>query len=184
MLKDILEAITAETDKQIAAARSEHQRGLTDLREQSERRLSTRKQEIAVSKEQRKGQFKAKAEAHAESHKRNALLSKKRELLDRVYAKVANDLSKIPDDKAEKLLRTCLKKISDKGEIFPSKKHEALLKKIAPSEQFSLKNASDATGGFLFSSKTQEYDCTFEHLVQEWLRPKTELEAAHLLFDV
>ncbi|MDA1209025.1 MAG: hypothetical protein O2904_03260 [bacterium] len=183
MLQDILDAITAETDKQITAARSEHQRGLTDLREQSERRLSTRKQEIAVSKEQRKAQFKAKAEAHAESHKRNALLSKKRELLDRVYAKITVDLSKLSDDKAEKLLRACLKKITEKGDIFPSKKHEALLIKIAPSEQFAVKAVTSASGGFLFSSKTQENDFTFDHLVQEWLRPQTELDAAHKLFD-
>ena len=75
-----------------------------------------------------------------------------------------------------------MKGITAKGEIHPSKAHAALLKKICPSEQFRIKEATNAKGGFLFISEKEEQDFTFEHLVEEVLRPKTELETSHTLF--
>lgn len=181
-LQDILNAISAQADQQITDARATHQKALTQMREVSERSLATKKQEIAVQKEQKKIQLKAKAQAHAESAKRNAVLTKKQELLDRLYAKVTAELSTLPEAKVEELLRSCLKKISQKGTIHPSKKHAAALKKLAPSEQFKMGDATDACGGFLFISDKQEYDLTFEHLVEEMLRPETELSISHELF--
>jgi len=154
------------------------------MREASERSLAKKKQEIAVQKEQKKTHLKAKAQAHAESAKRNTVLLKKQELLDRLYAKVTAELSALPENKVEELLRTCLKQISQKGIIYPSKKHAAALKKLAPSEQFTMGKESDASGGFLFVSDKQEYDFTFEHLVEEILRPETDLAISHEIFTV
>lgn len=183
-LQDILNAISEQADKQIADARSTHQKALTQMREASERSLAKKKQEIAVQKEQKKIQLKAKAHAHAESAKRNTVLIKKQELLDRLFAKVTAELSTLPENKVEELLRTCLKHIAQKGTVHSSKKHAALLKKIAPSEQFAMGKESNALGGFLFVSDKQEYDFTFEHLVEEILRPQTELAISHELFTV
>jgi vacuolar-type H+-ATPase subunit E/Vma4 len=181
-LQDILNAITAQTDLQITEVRTAHQKKLTEMRESSERAHAKKKQEIAQQKEQRKLQLKAKAEAHAQSLKRNALLTRKQALLDKLYGKVVKDLAALPEKDVEALLRTCLKKIGQKGTIAPSKKHEVLLKRIAPSQQFKMEKGTDAAGGFMFSSEKQEYDFTFEHLVSEYLRPETELEVSHTLF--
>ncbi|MFA7682309.1 MAG: hypothetical protein WCX61_04755 [Candidatus Peribacteraceae bacterium] len=181
-LQDILAAISAQADRRITDARSKHQRSLTQLREESERALSTKKQELALQKTQRKAQMEAKAKTHAAMHERNGELKKKRELLDRTYAAVVEELAKLPDEKIEPLLRTCLKNITTKGTIHPSHKHEKLLTKLADSGRFTVGETIDAKGGFLFVSQTREQDCTLEHLVSEVLRPATELETSHMLF--
>ena len=182
-LQDILAAITAQADKKIEQARAALQKESGTLRQESEQRIAKRKQEIAVQKQQKLDQMKAKAQTHAAAVKRNAILSKKKELLDRLYGKVAADLAELSEKELEPLLRKCVKGIKAKGEIHPAKKHAALLKKICPSEQFRMKDPTDAKGGFLFVSEKEEQDFTFEHLVEEVLRPKTEIETSHTLFS-
>ncbi|MBT4119736.1 MAG: hypothetical protein HOG89_01240 [Candidatus Peribacter sp.] len=181
-LQDILAAITAEADKQIASARTEHQRALTQMREESERNLSKKKQEIAVSKQQKMDQLSAKAHTHAHAQKRNAVLAKKKELLDNVFATASKELSAVDDKEIEPLLRSCLKRIKNKGVIHPSSKHADLLKKICPSEQFRIEKPTNAKGGFLFVSDKEEQDFTFEHLMEHVVRPSHELATSKILF--
>ncbi|MCA9370345.1 MAG: hypothetical protein KC680_00085 [Candidatus Peregrinibacteria bacterium] len=181
-LQDILAAITAQADKRIASSRTEHQRSLTQLREESERRLAKKKQELAVSKQERMKQLESKAKTHALAQKRNMVLSKKKELLDRVYEEAVTRLSSLSEKEIESLLRACVKAIKNKGVIYPSAKHADLLKKICPSEQFTIEKSTQAIGGFLFVSDTSEQDFTFEHIVEHVLRPQTELDISRMLF--
>lgn len=181
-LQDILAAITAQADQRITDARTEHQRSLTQLREESERRIAKKKQELAVTKQERMRQLEAKAHTHALAQKRNAVLSAKKDLLDAVYADAIDELSKLGDKDVEPLLRACVKSISEKGAIHPSKKHAELLKKICPSEQFKMEQPTDSKGGFVFVSDRQEQDFTFEHLVEQNLRPQTELDVSKTIF--
>ena len=181
-LQDILAAITADADRKIEKARAAHQQSLTAMREESERTIAKRKQEIAVQKQQKLNQLTAKAQTHAASFQRNAILTKKKEILDETYTSAIEEFCKINDTDAEALLRACLKQIKGKGEIHPSATHEKLLKKICPSEQFTMKPATDAKGGFLFISDETEQDFTFESLVQDIVRPRTELHIANTLF--
>jgi vacuolar-type H+-ATPase subunit E/Vma4 len=182
-LQDILAAITAEADKHIADARTEHQRSITQLREESERNLSTKKQEIAVSKQQKMEQLSAKAHTHANAQKRNAVLAKKKEILDTVFTKAALALSELSDKDIEPLLRVCIKDIKAKGVIHPGAKHADLLKKICPSEQFRIEKPTKAKGGFLFVSEKEEQDFTFEHLMEHVVRPSHELDISKSLFS-
>lgn len=181
-LQDILSAIISQADQQIKEARATHQKNLTKIREQGERTVASKKQEIAAQKEQRKAQLAAKAQNAAAMLKRNAQLNKKQELLDKTYAQVVEELSKLPHEKVEPLIRACLKAIRDEGTIHPAKEHEALLRKLADASRFTLGEPINAKGGFKFISKKKERDCTFEHLVSEVLRPVSELEISQLLF--
>lgn len=181
-LQDILAAITAEADKRITETREQHQRSLTQMREESERNLAKKKQEIVISKQKKMDQLSAKAHTHAHAQKRNAVLSKKKEILDGIFAKAAEELAKISDKEIEALLRNCLKSIKAKGVIHPSAQHADLLKKICPSEQFRIDKPTDAKGGFLFVSASQEQDFTFEHLMEQSIRPQHELSISKTLF--
>ncbi|MBT3293260.1 hypothetical protein HN512_03005 [Candidatus Peregrinibacteria bacterium] len=181
-LQDILNAISAQADSQISETRSAHQKNISELREASERRLAKKKQELATQKEKKKIKLKAKAETHAEMHKKNVSLRKKRELLDKVYVAATAEICSLPDDKIEELIRNCLKQIEGKGSLYPSEKHASLLKKLAPSEQFSIEKPISAKGGFLFTSSEKEQNFTFEHLIQEWLRPRSEISISKELF--
>jgi len=126
--------------------------------------------------------MKAKAENAADMHVKNSLLSKKRNLLDKTYDEVVDDLAKLPDNKLEPLMRACLKSITTEGTIQPADKHTELMKKLADSSKFKMGSTVKAKGGFKFISDKQEQDCTLEHLVAEVLRPATELEIANNLF--
>lgn len=181
-IQDILAAITAEADKRIADTRALHLRSLTQVREESERNLAKKKQEIAIAKQQKMDQLSAKAHTHAHAQQRNAVLSKKKEILDSVFANAAAELAKLSDKEIEPLLRKCLKSIKAKGVIHPSAKHADLLKKICPSEQFRIDKPTDAKGGFLFISDKEEQDFTFEHLMEKTVRPDRELEISKMLF--
>ena len=181
-LQDILKAIVAEADQQIENERKVHQKKLTTAREQSEQRTAKRKQEIAVQKEKRKDQMRAKSQAHAQMIERNAELKKKQDLLDDLYGQVVKKLSDLPKPDVEEFLKKCIKSIKEKGEIRPSKAHAELLKKIAPSEKFKIGEHISSSGGFIFVSEKEEKDFTFEHLVSSYLRPKTEVEIANELF--
>jgi len=115
--------------------------------------------------------------------RRNALLGKKRELLDRTYANAAEKLSTLPHEQVEPLIRACLKSIRDEGTVHPARGHEALVKNCADASRFHIGDPIDAKGGFRFVSEAKERDCTFEHLVSEVLRPATELEISRMLFS-
>lgn len=182
-LQDILAAITAQADLLIEQSRTAHQKELTTMREHSEQQSAKRKQEVAVSKQCKLDMLTAKAHTHAEALKRNSSLQKKKELLDTLFEKVTAEMGKLSEKDVEPLLRACVKSIKGKGEIHPAAAHEKLLKKICPNEQFAIQKATNAKGGFLFVSKTREQDFTFEHLVEHVLRPKTELETSHTLFN-
>lgn len=181
-LQDIITAITQQADQKITDARSVHQKGLTKIREDGERTVAERKQEVARQKETKKAQMKAKAENAADMHVKNSLLSKKRDLLDKTYDEIVDELAKLPDEKMEPLMRACLKSITAEGTIQPADKHTALMKKLADSGQFKMGSTVKAKGGFRFISDKQEQDCTLEHLVAEVLRPATELKIADSLF--
>ncbi len=182
-LQDILAAITIESDGRLSDARTAHQRALTQMREESEQRIAGKRQEVAASKQRRLKQLTAKAESHAHAQKRNTILRKKKELIDMTYREAVRAMANLPEKEVEALLRACIKLIKGKGSIHPSGKHEKLLKKICPSEQFHLEKPTKAEGGFLFVSEKTERDFTFEHLVEHALRPQTELELSRLLFS-
>lgn len=181
-LQDILHAISAEADKRISDMQAAHQRELTRMREESERNLARKKQEFSVQKLQKMEQLKNKTLTHASTQRRNAVLLKKRVILDAVYESLAKKMAAMSDEELEPLLRACIKSIHHKGTIHPSAKHEKLLKKICPAEQFDIKESTKASGGFLFVSAKEERDFTFDSLVAHSLRPQTELETSHMLF--
>ncbi|MFA6259262.1 MAG: hypothetical protein WCX29_01490 [Candidatus Peribacteraceae bacterium] len=182
-LQDILNAIAQDADTTIAQERAQHQKRLAAMREESERAIAKRKQAMGTQKEERKQQMLRKAQAHSAMLIRNAELRSKRALLDELYNKVVGKLATLTEKETEALLKRCLKSIVIKGAIHPSKSHQNLLKRIAPSEQFTVDETIDAAGGFRFIAEREERDCTYEHLVNEYLRPATEIEAAHKLFD-
>ena len=181
-LQDIIAAITQQADLQIENARKKHQKRLTELREECERSIAKKKQEIAIQKEQRKEQLEAKAKTHAAMLKRNASLRKKQEMLDETYDLVVQELAKLDQQKTESLLRLCIKQVNTKGTIHPAHNHVELLKKIAPSDQFTIGETIESQGGFRFVSEKEEQDFTYEHLISHVLRPNTEVQTARDLF--
>ncbi len=181
-LQDIITAITAQADREIATLRDAHEQRTKSLRDRHQTNLVSVRSAMAEQVAKRKEQLLLKMKTHVQGERRNRLSSAKQAVIHAAFTETLARLSALPDEKVEPLLRTLLKRIKAKGVLQTSKRHEALLRKLAPSEQFSLEIDPHAKGGFRFVGKTSEADFTFEHLVHGVLRPWKELDIAHLLF--
>lgn len=181
-LQDILDAIAHEADDTIAAAQEQHAKKMQQMREAHEQVIAKKRAQIHEQKEQKKRQMKEKAESHARMLKSKLILAKKQELIDRLYGDVLTALASLPSDRAQTFLAEALKQVrATSGEIQPASAHAQSIKKLLP-EGMSLGEPLDATGGFRFVSDEQEQNFTFEFLVQNLLRPLTEVKTARKLF--
>ncbi len=182
-LQDILDAITAEADQRIADARAAHQKRLSQLREESDRRLVKKKQDINAQREEKKRQMRLKADAAMAVDRRNALLARKRALLDAVYADMEAALAALPEARLRPLLDRCLDRIKGPGTIRPAAAHAPLLADLVKGRTgLTIGEPLDTSGGFLFVSDLEEHDETFAALIREQLRPRTEAAVAAALF--
>lgn len=159
-LADILAAIAQQAEKQIADLVAAAARDKEALKKQADEAIAAYENELHAQTEQQKKQLKKKAETEVEMNRKKALLQAKRDALDAVYAKVLEEVQKLPAAKKKKLedaLKAALK--GRKG-----------------------KTESVKEGGFIFVSDNAEEDYSFEHLVNEVLRPQTELDVSANLF--
>lgn len=180
-LQNILDAIVGDADKRIADLTAAHKQFLKELREDSEQRLARKRTQIGEQRDQRMRQMKEKTESHARMSRSKALLKRRQEFMDRLYADALDQMVNLPKDKTEAFLELCLKQITSKGTILPAKSQEAILKKILPSG-CTLGDTIDAVGGFRFVSDKEEQDFTYEFLIHRLLREQTEVSAAAMLF--
>jgi len=181
-LQDIIDAIVAQADRDIAALRADHEKRVLALKTAHDADRVALKAQTAKQLAERKDLLNRKTTAHLSVERRNRVAEARSTVLDVVFAEVVAGLASLPEAKIEVILRACLKNIRGEGTLLPSKRHEAILKKIAPSERFTIGEHCDAIGGFRFIGTSTEADYTFEHLVHGVLRPQKELEIALSLF--
>ena len=180
-LQDIITAIVSQADREIAALREAHAQRIRRMRGKHEAALRALQENTAQQIETKKSQLLLKMKTHAQVERRNKLSSVKQSVINAAFAEALAMLTTLPDEKIEPLLRACLQRIKGHGVIRASKRHEGLLKRIAPKEQFTVETDPNAIGGFRFIGKTAEADFTLEHIVHGVLRPMKELDVAHLL---
>ncbi len=184
-LHDILQAITAEADRQIADLQAAHKQSMKDLKDSHEKEYFSALKQIDRQKDEKIHQMRSRVEGHAQMIVRHAVLRKKRELLDQFYAQIAASLAKMPSAQLESLYSNCLARITVAGEVLPTKGQEELLKKLlAKRDDLTLGAVTPGNGGFRFIGKTEDHDYTFEFLVSQLLRPATELSVARELFSL
>lgn len=181
-LQDIMTAITAQADREIAVLRDQHSRRSNDLRECHRAAMDNLKNGMAKQVESRKAQLLLKMQTHAAVERRNRIASVKQEVIDETFKRALDRLSALPEKKVEPLLKACLDQIKDAGVLHPSKKHEPLVRKLVTSDRLTVGAPSDIKGGFRFVGKKSEADFSFEHLLLGVLRPMKEVEVATLLF--
>jgi len=181
-LKDIITAIVAEAERDIAQLRANHKNRVDSMREQYEKDVGALRLRLEKQLTARRDQLHAKTSTHSAVERRNRLAAAKQEALDAVFAETVKRLSALPDGQAEPILRACLDRIKDKGTILPSRRHATLLKKLAPSGKFTFGEPIEAEGGFRFVGTASDADYTFEHLVHGVLRPMKGLDIAKMLF--
>lgn len=180
-LNQLLAAITAQADQQITLIRQEQERTLKAARDEQEIALSAALRSIDVRKRQKMDQVRMKAEQHAAAFHNNTVLRHKRVLLDRIFTSVIRSLAAATDEAIEPLLKRCLT-LAGPGEIRPTERHRKLLQNILPSS-CSLGLSVSGEGGFICITEKQEHDFRLETIVQDLLRPVSEILVADTLFS-
>ncbi len=174
---DLLNAIVSQTDADIARLKDEHIRRLDALKQETKNWITQREQDFVTRAGERKTELLAKAEAHAFQERRRKVTQYKRDLLDAVYQKTVAALTALPAPKTEQLLRNILESIPGTGVIHPTAAHRSILKKLVSDARFTLGEDTAGSGGFLFRGEREERDCTYESLVKNTVRPRTEMHA-------
>lgn len=180
-LSHILAAITAEADHQIAEATTAHKASLKALAEHHASALHVIAESVQRKKKDRIQQLRQRAEDHTSLLRRHAVLDRKQRIVDEFYDSVIRELSAMSPSQAEKLMTGWAAQLPEGGKILPSKKHEAIVKKIAKGRECG--PTIDAKGGFRYESEREDRDYTYEFLVKEILRPATEISVAQQLFS-
>lgn len=180
-LSHILSAITAESDAQLSELQATHAARMKQMEEKHQEQLSSMKATVTQQKTQRKHQLKKRTEGHIDMLTRHAVLQRKQELLNELFNGVATTLAKLSDQDAERMLTSWMKTLPKGGKLIPSKKHEALVKKIA-GNAYTVDAAGTFAGGFQYIGEKEDRNYTFEFLVEHVLRPSVEIEAASKLF--
>lgn len=175
-LNDILQHILEDAEARISAAKNDQHQRLATARVTNERETEAEIARIRQGKEAKKIQMRERAESHSIMARRHAILKKKQELIAQVYAEVLMQLSNAPEAKLEKFFEACLKRVHGEGTVHAAKAHEAIVKKLLKDTKLSMGDASHASGGFVVSTETEIHDFTFPFLIENILRPRTELE--------
>jgi vacuolar-type H+-ATPase subunit E/Vma4 len=181
-LKHLLEAITAETDRKVQEIRNTLKNDLEKMRQESSQQLSKKKHDIVDAHEKELQTKKRTLEAKKLSLTKSAVLSKKKEIQDRFYEKLLTRMSALPESDIEEIMKQCLTDLPKEGTIHPASPHVSLITRLVSTTSLTIGESIASKGGFLFTAERQEKDCTFEHLVSDVIRPKTELLVSQKLF--
>lgn len=180
-LADILQAITAEADAQIAEVRTAHDVRMKELKASQTKALADARLQAQHRRDSQLQHAQMLAKNQAAMHSRHVLLALRQEKLSAVYESVVEMLARQPEAEIERFLQSLLKDLPADGVIFPSAPHADIIKKLARGHEIGEPIAA-SKGGFRYAGLKQNRDCTFEFLVREILRPETEITAASSLF--
>lgn len=120
---------------------------------------------------------------------RSQLLREKREIIDQVYTELEKELNHLAGHDYVKLLAEMLKHTSgsvEKGHlVIPAGRRSLTDEALEKSKvDYQVKDEShDLKGGFVLTSGKTEVNMSFSYLIQNVVRPSTELEVAKILFS-
>lgn len=183
-LSDILQAITADTDRQLAEKEAALQQKLMQEKDKLNLDIVDVQRAIDQQCDKKIQQLKQRTEAHGSMNARAKILAWKREEFDHLYADVLDALTTLSDDHVQPILERCLMRLPKGGTITPSAQHASLIASLCKKMKLdaAVESSTNARGGFVWSDGRTEIDNTFETLVMHIYRPHSEIEVSSLLF--
>lgn len=180
-LHDILSAITTEADRHIATLKAQHEQTVSDALTGAKRELEKFESSLTAEYGRKQDQAVRNAKLRAGQVLRNAVLQRKHEHLDSVYAAVLDRLAANAGAFGP-LFTSVLARFSG-GVIRPSAPHAALLRQlVGGNTALAMGSEIDASGGFVWATDTRQEDWRLESIVNDLLRPRTELDISLALF--
>jgi len=185
-LDDIIQSILAEAKQGADKVKKQGIADIEALKKEFKEKANEEEKRILDSAQREADRSVAQAQFLAISRKKAGLLTKKQEILDKVYQQALEKLAKLPEADYQKLVASLIKKLDEpQGEVLPVKSKESLTKealsKSGQPYQLSTETVSGA-GGFVFRTKTMEIDNRFAVLIDQ-VRENTEMEVSKILFS-
>lgn len=177
---DILQALEVNANGRISAARAAKEESVAHTREQLEQATSDKLSGIATEVDRKKKNMERQIVAHTQMNGRQAAMTAKRSLVEQTYAKALEALAAMNPAQTEEFLKRMIDACPEGGTIRPAQPHEAIVKKLAGNREIGASVKS--RGGFVHETDASDRDCTYETLVNDILRPATELAVASTLF--
>lgn len=182
-LSDIKKAIIEEADNQAKAILKEGESQVLIAQKEWGKKIAEKKA-LLLDRAKKKAQQKVRQERFAAKARSHAgILSKKREVIEQVYAAVADKLANLTSEEHAALMKKLVANLPIKsGELVVAKKQADTLKKAlgVKAGQYKLK-VEDMSGGFIARSGGLQLNYSFEALVAN-SKEQTEIEVAEYLF--
>lgn len=178
-LDAILSAISAKNDQLLNDERAAHKQTLASLKQAFEDGLSEMQSRVQKQCDQKKLAMMQKAKTHASMHVTNTELTAKQTILNEVYESVVKEFDALSEKDVTAMLQAMLDKLPNEGILHVGKKQEKILKKIA--SQYTFGNVLDDSG-FILETEEADYDCRITTIVNEQMRPSTEISISQELF--
>ncbi len=188
-LSDIIQKIADEANKKAAMMKQVADDEIKKINDEASRKAESKKQEITDIAVAKCKTVVEKAAILAKMESRSELLKEKRVVINTAYSEVESELNSMGEGDyvslTSKMMKNASKKIPKGGLIVPKKRKketEEAIKK-AGVEYHVTSETSDFDGGFIVSTPKSEINLSFPYLIQNIVRPQTELELAKILFD-
>ena len=187
-LNDILQKISAEAEKKAAFMKQVASNEIKKIQEEATAKAEARKTEMEGKIEVQSISIIKKSKTLAKMVGRSQSLKEKREVIDKAYEEVEKELNALDSNEYSKLVTAMLKHVAEsfpKGNLTVPAQRRALTEDAVSKvgAEFHVKEeTSSFKGGFIVMSGKVEINLSFPYLVQNIVRPATELEVAKILF--
>lgn len=184
-LNDILEKIKKEAKKKVDEIEKERGEKIKEIEADYHQKIEKKKKAI-LEKVKKETEKKVKqAQIKLSLATKNAILTKKQDILDNFWQEILDYLVKLPEKEYLKIVSHLLARCpKEKGEIISAQGKEKIVKEAiarAKKNYILAKETTQIKGGFIYRSELLEIDASFEALVRE-LREKLDVRVTKILF--
>lgn len=187
-INDILNKIKDEANKKAAFEKQVTNDEIKKIEAESEKDAKAKMHEIDNKVKDKCASMTEQAKILANMESRSVLLKEKRMVINESYKAAIDELNAL-DDKAYTDLLTSMFKSASKsmpeGElVVPASKAQQTKSAMrnAGAHYEIAKETNDFKGGFIIKSKKVEINLSFPYLMNNIVRPHTEIEVADILF--
>ena len=183
----LAERIVGEAEADAKETRDAAEAAIRSIRAESEKAVSSKKKDLESKREAEKKSLLDGFKTRTELDGRKNVLSKKRAVIDDVFARAYQAVLALDEASRTKICETMLREEAEGGEtVLPAKADRKEIASVLGGMGARRLTLSDKDaqieGGFVLVSESYEKDCSFRSLMNA-VRSDEETNVAKMLFD-
>ena len=184
-LSDIVAKILAQAKLEAEQVERDLKAEAAAIFTENEKKIAAMKEQLATKTADKVKQMKMKTKVLIDSEKQNAILNKKRDILQDLFRRSREEFCAMSPSEMQEILTAAFAKIPESsGTVLPAAGATAVVKSAMKNagQNFSLGDEGDFEGGFIFMGEKVEIDFSFAAVFEKEVRPKLELEISQMIF--